>query len=224
MSDDLGFPHDHETIAWEHFLSQHIDKEHTEDFVRSFYGPLNDLDSILNSMYVDRWLETAQGDALTGIGSIVGISRYSPIPIYKAFFGFKTQPSGRGFGVARIRRTNEAYEETNVYGDAEYRTAIQCKIALNNGHGTAEEIMAALNSVMNITTTHVYDRGNATAAVYIPVLLTPSDPQFYIINQMIPKSGGVKIYVNFTDPDRIFGFLSQGFKGFGVGILARQMS
>ena len=224
MSDSLGFPNDHATIAWQHFLSQHVGKKNTEDFVRSFYGPLNGLDDVLSSLYSDRWLETAQGDALNGIGSIVGISRYSPIPIYLKFFGFKTQPSGTGFNKARIRRRNEPYEDTNLYGDAEYRMAIRCKIALNNGHGTAEELMYSLNTVLGISTVHVYDQGNATCAVYIPLLLQPSDPQFYIINQMIPKAGGVKIYVNFVDPERIFGFLSQGFQGFGVGILARQMS
>ena len=61
MSDDLGFPHDHSAIAWNHFLAQHIGKLKTEGFVKSFYSPIDVLDKALNDLYTKRWLETAEG-------------------------------------------------------------------------------------------------------------------------------------------------------------------
>lgn len=222
MSDDLGFPHDHETIAWEHWLAQHIGKKNTEDFVRSFYGPLQKLDEVLNELYVERWLETADGDALDKIGCIVGLSRDIPDVIYKAFFGFVTQPSGRAFGVAKMRLHNEDYQDSMTLGDAEYRTALYLKIALNNGHGTAEEIMYAINTALNVTNSSVFDLSNATGMLLIRELILPTDPRAYVVDKLLPRAAGVKFYVLLADKQYVFGFSNQKiYYGFGVGIMAR---
>ena len=222
MSDSLGFPHDHAEIAWNHWLSQHIGKRNTENFVRSFYGPLQKLDEVLNELYVDRWLETAEGEALDRIGCIVGLSRQIPDVIYKEFFGFVTQPSGRAFGVAKIRLNNEEYQESMELGDVEYKSAIYLKIALNNGHGTANEITSAINKALSVTGSHIHDMGNANAVIFIPELLRPTDPRFYVIDKLLPRAAGVKIWIQLTVEKYIFGFSNQQrYYGFGVGILSR---
>ena len=117
VSDKLNFPHDHAEVAWSHFLAQHVGKSKTENFVRAFYPPLNVLDKALNDLYTLRWLETAEGKQLDGIGSIVGLTRSVANSVYLPFFGFSVQISGRSFGVARMRRKGEPYAQSSSLGD-----------------------------------------------------------------------------------------------------------
>ena len=223
MSDDLGFPHDHGNIAWNYFLAQHAGRHRTEEFVQSFYKPLNILDRILNDLYTRRWIETAFSDALDKAGTIVGQSRYIEEVVYLAFFGFVSQPAGRAFGIARIRKRDEAYAGTLRLGDEEYRMALKAKIALNNSHGTAEEIMFIISYMLGGVVTHLHDIGNATAELYVHELITPNDPRFWIVNAFVPKAAGVKLYVMLVHGEFIFGFEGKGdFYGFGVGRLARR--
>jgi hypothetical protein len=222
MSDDLGFIHDHGEIAWGHFLAQHVGKANTEDFVLSFYPPINILDEVLNELYTKRWIKTAEGSALDGCGNIVGLSRIVPEEVYLAFFGFVTQPSGRAFGVARMRKENEPYSTSNTLGDVEYRARIIAKIALNNGHGTAEQIMRSMQDALGVSNVRIFDMGNANANLYINELISQNDPRFYIIDKMVPRAAGVKIWPYLTDQLYTFGFEEQRvYYGFGVGVMAR---
>lgn len=221
MSDDLGFIRNHAQSAWDRFLAQHLGKRETERFVKAFYQPLNWLERALNDMYVKRWIETAEGKQLDGCGSIVGITREVVDGIFMPFFGFASQPSGRGFGIARMRRRNEPYAESYIMGDTEYRFAIWGKIAFNNGHGTSEEIADAINRSLNVQQTNVFDRGNANVTVYINDMILPQDPRFTIITNLLPVMAGVKIWPIFVDAPRTFGFAQQSFFGFNIGVLAR---
>ena len=221
---DLGFIHDHGEISWSHFLAQHVSKKNTEDFVRPFYSPLNELDKALNQLYTERWIDTAVGRQLDGIGSIVGISRRVANSVYLPFFGFSSQISGRGFGIARIRHTREPFADSSLLGDIEYRAAIYLKIALNNGHGTAEELIYVFNKSLNVTGTRIEDMGNANARVYINDFIMLNDPRSQLLDYLIPKAGGVKLWPYYVDADFTFGFSNQnmGYYGFGIGILARK--
>ena len=223
MSDTL-FPTDHAEVAWGHFLAQHFDKINTENFVKSFYPPLNELDKALADLYTLRWLETAEGKQLDGIGSIVGITRTVANAIYLPFFGFTSQIAGRAFGEARMRRRLEPWAQSTVLGDVEYRTLINLKIAINNGHGTAEELMHAFNTSLNVRNTYVVDVGNGNARVYINDFILSSDPRSQMLEYLIPKAAGVKLWPYYVDYDYTFGFSNQhmGYYGFGIGILARQ--
>ena len=224
MADKLHFPHDHAEIAWSHFLAQHIGKLNTEHFVRAFYNPPNELDNALNDLYTKRWLETAEGVQLDGIGSIVSISRTVANAVYLPFFGFSSQISGRTFGVARMRRKREPYASSIILGDIEYRASIYLKIALNNGHGTAEELVHAFNTSLGVTRTRVDDAGNANARVYINDFIMLNDPRSQLLEHMIPKAAGVKLWPYFYDADFIFGFSNQnmGYYGFDIGVFARR--
>lgn len=216
------FPNDHSEIAWSHFLAQHFGKVNNESFVKAFYGPLNALDEAMESLYKNRWLDTAEGEQLDRIGSIVGIPRVVQGGLYLPFFGFRTQPSGRGFGVARMRHMREPWAQAFTLGDIEYRIVLNSKIALNNGNGTAEEIIAAVSRTLNVTGVRIFDAGNANARLYIPDFIMPSDPRFYLLDYMLPRAGGVKIWPYFVDRDKTFGFSNQQvYYGFGVGVMAR---
>ena len=220
-TDVLGFLHDHADIAWSHWLAQHIGKPNTENFVRAFYGPLNILDQALNDMYVDRWLETAEGDQLDGIASIVGTSRTVPHSVYVSFFGFANQVATTGFNQSRLRHENEPWASSSVLGDTDLKTLISFKIFLNNGHGTAEELMNAFNYSLGVTNTRVMDIGDGKANVYINDFFAASDPRSQMLNYMVPKAGGVKLFINFWNLTATFGFSNQnmGYVGFGQGML-----
>jgi hypothetical protein len=223
-TDVLAFPHSHSDIAWDHFLAQHIGKKNTEDFVRSFYGPLDGLDKALNDLYTLRWLKTAEGRQLDGIGSIVGITRTVANAVYIPFFGFESQISGRTFGVARMRHKREPFAESMILGDTEYRVLINMKIALNNGHGTAEELIHAFNSALGVTGTRVADAGNANARIYINAFFMSFEAKSQMLDYMIPKAAGVKLWPYYYNADYVFGFINQnmGYYGFDIGVLARQ--
>jgi len=224
MADDpLGFLHDHAAIAWSHFLAQHEGKPYTEAFVTAFYPPLVELDVTQNELYTKRWIDTAEGVQLDGVGSIVGKTREIPNSVYLPFFGFISQPAGRAFGVARMRFDRDPYAVSGFLGDIEYRVAIYTKIALNNSHGTAEDIMRIVNDVLGITKSTVIDIGNANANLLVNDLtITYADYRASIIDEIIPRAGGVQIWPYLFDLTKTFGFSNQLiYFGFGVGILAR---
>jgi len=222
----FGFPHDHEEIAWSHWLAQHVGMEYTEDFARSFYPPLNVLDKAEQDLYTKRWIDTAEGEQLDGAGSIVGQSRTIPKQKYLPFFGFDSQAEGYGFNQYRIRRARDPYSESITLDDEEYKTSIKLKIAKNSGHGTAEDIMFAVNTALDVTGTVIYDIGNANGQLCINDLtFNPTNPNAELIDQLIPRAAGVKIWPVVYNRGKTFGFANQQiYFGFGVGILARSIA
>ena len=224
--EDVGFPHDHEEIAWSHWLAQHVGMPYTEAFARAFYPPLNVLDKATADLYTERWIESSEGIQLDGAGSIVGQSRTISKQVYLAFFGFTSQGAGRGFNQARMRRARDPYSDSITLGDEDYRRLIKLKIALNNGHGTAEDIMVAINILFDVNDTVVYDVSNANARLLINDLtITPTDPNAEIIDQLIPRAAGVQILPYVFSKSNTFGFANQNiYHGFNVGILARSIA
>ena len=221
--DNFGFPHIHSQVAWNNFLAQHVGKQYTQDYVLAFYPPLDLLDQSQSDLLDNRGILTSEGAQLDGVGNIVGIDRELDNTVFLPFFGFSAQPAGKGFNQARIRRDREPYASSRTMGDIEYQKAILNKIALNNGHGTANDIITIVNYALNVTGTTVVDIGDATAEVIINDLtITTADPRFGIIDKIIPRAAGVKIWPELAKAGNTFGFQNQGiYFGFKVGILAR---
>lgn len=195
---DLSFPNDHATIAWNNWLAQHIGKNNTEDFVRSFYPPLNLLDLAFQRMYQLRWIDSASGEQLDKAGTIVGIGRSIPNAIYFEFFGFDTQYAGRAFGVARLRRRGEHWASSSILTDEAYRSMIRLKVAMNNGHGTAEEIARAVDLGLGITGTYIQDTGNASFHIVITDRsINVDDPRMNLIDYVVLRAAGVSMSVQF---------------------------
>jgi hypothetical protein len=222
--DDFNFPHVHSDVAWSHFLAQHVGKVYTEGYVRAFYPPLDVLDKAQYDLLTLRWIESAQGVQLDGIGSIVGIDRELQNSVFLPFFGFVSQPAGKGFNQARIRHDREPYATSRVMGDIEYTKAIIAKIALNNAHGTANDIIANVNFALGVTGTTVMDMTDAEASLLInDMTITTADPRFAIIDKVIPRAAGVRIWPELVNAGHMFGFQNQHiYFGFNVGILARR--
>jgi len=194
MSDtSFGFPHDHGTIAWEHWLAQHAGKLYTYAFVTAHYPPLNTVDKAQNDLYTLRWLETSFGLQLDGVGSIVGQSRVLPESAFLPFFGFVSQPAGRAFGVARMRHEWEGFETSTVLGDVEFRQYILAKIGINNGHGTVEDIIAYAKGLFpQWTDVQLTEIGNASFNLTITATdIAPFDYREAIFKARVPRAAGV---------------------------------
>ncbi|MCT9127503.1 DUF2612 domain-containing protein [Cupriavidus gilardii] len=158
----MDLTQDHAGTAWGHWLSQFDGKPRLEALVKALLKPADGIQGALKALYEERWLDTAVGKQLDGIGEIVGLSRVIDEALFTAFFGFVGQPAIGGFGQARIRRGYEnALVGSTTLQDPEYRKLLYWKIALNNGHGTAPEIVTALKPIFDVERVIVEDAGNA---------------------------------------------------------------
>jgi hypothetical protein len=211
-------------IAWGNVLRQHVGKPRTEGFFRSFYPPLTQAASALDAVRADRALDDAEGARLDLIGSIVGISRDIPNGIYLAFFGYAEQPAGRGYGQARYRADGEPAATSYNAPDAEYRSLIRAKIALNNGHGTAPEIVAALRHVYGVDLVSVRDGTPGAVEIWIGMIPSPDDQREFLVRDLLPRAAGVRINFNFFSPE-YFGYAGQpGAQGYEQAPYARASS
>lgn len=219
----MDLQQDHALIAWQHWPAQFNDGSRLEALVRALASPLNGGQEAVRQLLEGRWLDTAQGAQLDGIGDIVGLSRVIDDVAYVEFFGFLGQPGIAGFGVGRFRREFESVigGSTELL-DPEYRRLLYWKIAINNGHGTTPEIIAALKPILNVTRVVVQDMGNAKIAVWVNRLPGVSDPLMVNARRWVPKAAGVGLALT-ASTDQPFGFLEQGFYGFGVGVMAREI-
>ncbi len=214
----MDLTQDHSEIAWDHFTGQFKNSPRLESFVKALYQPLGP--EMLLSLFNDRWLDTAEGAQLDGIGQIVGMPRRIDNAFLIKFFGFVSQPNSGTFGEARLRREGETtLAGSAVLRDPEYRKVLYWKIAVNNGRGTAPEIAAAVKVLFDATWCSVVDVGNAkikivfnTTPLTNPVLLTT--PLMWI-----PKAAGIGVELLITDEEKPFGFRHQNLYGFGEGVL-----
>jgi hypothetical protein len=211
-------------IAWSHILRQHVGKPKTEGFVRAFYGPLTAAASALDALGSDRTLDGAEGARLDLIGSIVGVARDVPVGLYLAYFGYAEQPAGRAYGVARYRADGEATAQSYTAPDEEYRAMIRAKIALNNGHGTAAEIVAAVRHVFKTDLVSVRDTGPGAFAIWVGIIPSPDDQREFLIRDLLPRAAGVRFTFNYFTP-QFFGYAEQaGATGYEQAAYARASS
>jgi hypothetical protein len=208
-------------IAWGHFLRQHHGSPQAEGFARSFYGPMTTLATALDALTTALRLDDATGARLDLIGSIVGASRHIPQGITLGFFGFITQPSGRGFGIARMRHEGDPLFEAWTAPDVEYRSLIRAKIGLNNGHGTAAEIEAAAKAAFNAPVVSARDAGSAHIELWVGRIPGPDEGLGRVVPDYLPRAAGVSISIVFYAASLVFGFKNNRHWGFGVGIMAR---
>jgi len=210
--------------GWDNILPQHYDKAVSEAFVKALLKPLEMAAKAAQQLFDALDMDQATGERLDRIGSIVGLSRVVPEGVFLAYFGFDSQPATTGFGKARMRREGDPMAQSYTLPDAEYRSLIRAKIALNNGHGTSPELRNALMQAFSTPMVSVRDQPNvpATARAWIGRLVTEAEVLSALIPRLLPRLGGVKLEFLFYDPDRVFAFSGQpGAAGFGVGVMFR---
>lgn len=218
----MDLKQDHGSTAWGNWLGQFQGKPRLEALVKALLKPVEGLQGALRALYEERWLDTAVGKQLDGIGEIVGIPRVVDQAVYIHFFGFVGQPAAGGFGEFRFRRGKEqAIAGSTRLFDAEYRKLLYWKIALNNGHGTAPEISRALKPIFEVNRVIVQNAGNAKIWIWVSRLPGINDPLMANPYRWVPQAAGVGVKLVTGSTEKPFGFSRQGFYGFGVGVMAR---
>lgn len=212
---------DQKEIMINRLLAQFEGKTRLEGVVGVLGDSLNAIENTMNDLELKRWIDTAEGVQLDGLGQIVGQSRIIPQAVLIPFFGFQHQPSGRGFGVARLRRRFESSTSTSTLGDESYRMLIRAKIFKNTSICTPEQIIAACAFVYGADSIIYHEVGNAKIRIAIGKDLTEEQKALSNALNLIPKPGGVGIEVKSTFSGNVFGFKHQGFKGFGHGVFAK---
>ena len=203
-------------------MAQFNEKTAIEALVKALLRPTNAINKALQDMIDRRWLDTAEGKQLDGVGEIVGLSRslveYLPV----TYFGFLHQPSIGGFHAARIKRKHEALATSSAYvlPDHEYRTMLYWKIGINNGHGTVEEIIQSLEQIFGATQVVVTNAGGANLHILISGIADQNHPLLSRIVEFVPRAAGVGLSVDIGGLET-FGFEEFGFAGFDVGVIAR---
>ena len=211
--------YDHGSHAWGNCLNQFRDSPVFESFVKALYQPMNELNKAFFDLQFKRGLDTAEGAQLDRIGDIVGLKRTLSNAESIIFFGFEEQENVKGFGKARLRRAFERTTGGSVsLPDYEYRMLLKWKIAVNNGHGTAEEVIHAMRMVFDTSMVRAFDAGDAKIQLVFNSRKTPK----YLLNNMrslIPKAAGIGLEIVAFDGENPFGFEDQGFDGFDEGVL-----
>ena len=194
----VSFGNDHGAIAWSHFTSVLRAQPKLGAHVQALYAPMNALDSALQQLTQLYNLESAVGAQLDGIGSIVGQKRIVSNALYLAFFGYQGQIAGRGYGVAPYRYANQTYTGSVTLNDTDYRTLIQLKISINNGHGTIPEIISACQTIFSTQAVTVTVTGTAAITVNIGRIIDPASALYTEALSFIPAPAGVAVTILFA--------------------------
>lgn len=208
-----------------HLIFQFQDKKVLGAIVESLGEELDELETAFQGLKNDRWLDTAEGKQLDGIGEIVGQSRIIKDAIQLPFFGFLHQPNTLGFGMGKMRRRKEPWLTNAVLADEEYPMLIRLKIAINTTDGTMEGTIYSIQYIYKAEKVVVTDTGNASFSISIGKMLTPSEQVFASALNLLVRCGGVKLKEkSYFNPNGHFGFYGQPFAvGFGQGMLARRL-
>jgi hypothetical protein len=223
---------DHTDRMRQHLISQFqwdvIDEKIYDDkpvlraILTALGAEMDELNQAVNDLKNKRWIDTAEGVQLDGIGEIVDRNRQIDKAIAIPFFGFLGQPSTKGFGQARFRTNNETTLTSYILEDAEYKTVLLEKVIKNNSRGTAEDTLQSLKFIFNAPTVAVEEAGNANIVVAIGRKLDDSDKILANAVDLIVRAGGVGLKYKAYYPSAYFGFLGQpNASGFGQGAFAQ---
>lgn len=189
----MEFEKNHSAIAWGNWLGQFDNSPRLESMVRGMMRGAGNYSDTLEALYRDRFIDTAVGQQLDGIGSIIEQPRMI-LAGHVVFFGFSHQPRIGGFGHARFRREGERHIGQHVeLQDAEYRKLLRWKIAFNKGQGTAPDIANAMRSIYGDTAIKVLDAGNANVRVWMDVTLPDENPLMSEPSKWIAAAAGVGV-------------------------------
>lgn len=223
---------DHTDRMRQHLISQfqwdvinekiYNDKPVLRAILSAFGTEMDELNQAVNDLKNKRWIDTADGVQLDGIGEIVDRNRRIDKAIAIPFFGFLGQPSTKGFGQARFRGGNETAFTSYILEDAEYKTVLREKVIKNSSRGTAEDTLRSLKFIFNAPTVAMEEVGNANIVAAIGRNLNDSDKILASAVDLIVRAGGVGLKYKAYYPSAYFGFLGQpNAQGFGLGAFAQ---
>jgi hypothetical protein len=222
---------DHTDRMRQHLISQFqwdvIDEKIYDDkpvlraILTALGAEMDELNQVVNDLKNKRWIDTAEGVQLDGIGEIVDRNRQIDRAIAVQVFGFQGQPNIAGFGEARFRGADESTLATYILDDSEYKLVLALKAMKNNSRATAEDTINSLKYIYNAPAISYEEVGNANVIVGIGKKLTDNEKLLANAVDLVVKAGGVGMKYKSYYPSNYFGFLGQpNACGFGVGSFA----
>lgn len=206
-----------------HLLAQFDNKEVLEAIIYAVFAEIDELAKAFDDLQRRRWIDTGEGVQLDKIGEIIDRPRKIDGTIPLSFFGFKYQPSGKGFRQARFRSAGEGYLTSSDLLDDEYRRVLWLKVFKNTTNSTAEHTIAAFKRLLDCNRVIIHELGNAKMSVAVDRALSDVELLFIQAINLSIYTGGVGIrYLNTFNGPAYFGFRGQkAAKGFGIGSFAR---
>lgn len=222
---------DHTDRMGQHLISQfqwdvinekiYGDKPVLRALLTALGAEMDAINQAVNDLKNKRWIDTAEGVQLDGIGEIVDRNRQIDKAIAVQVFGFQGQPNIAGFGEARFRGADESTLATYILDDSEYKLVLALKAMKNNSRATAEDTINSLKYIYNAPAISYEEVGNANVIVGIGKKLTDNEKLLANAVDLVIRAGGVGLKYKTYYPAAYFGFLGQpNAQGFGVGSFA----
>ena len=167
-------------------------------------------------------LDTAEGYNLDVLGRIFGVSRTSISMTEKEYLTYYEQTGGLGWGRGRWYVAGEAFRETILLNDFEFRFLIRARIWKLYQNPSIDYLTDALQDLTG-EDAYIYDRGSSPMAMTVAYGSDVSDDSFikFAIENfdILPRPVGVQYFFEKAG-DKFFGFDGAEFTnnyGFGVG-------
>lgn len=208
--------------AKSHLLAQYQDKPIMYALIESICEEIDEIDIVITDLKEKRWIDTAIGVQLDGLGDIVDRDRNVDKAIQLTFFGFEGQPNALGFGQARFRSAEESYLSSSILSDEEYRLVLKAKVFKNCSLTYAEDTINSLQFLFDTDKIILSEIGNAKFIVAVGRLLTTNEIIMIKALDLYVRAGGVGCeFMTHFDYGKTFGFANQkGAVGFGQGQFA----
>lgn len=171
--------------------------------------------------FIDMWnIDTADKYSLDVLGRIFGVSRTSVSMTEKEYLTYYEKTGGLGWGKGRWYVEGEAFRETILLTDQEFRFLIKARIWKIYQNPSLDYLTDALQALTG-NDAYIVDNGNMTMKVYYgSEVLLDSFIKFAVENlDILPRPVGVG-YTYEQAGVKYFGFDGEEFEsnyGFGVG-------
>ena len=171
--------------------------------------------------FIDMWnVDTAEKYSLDVLGRIFGVSRSSVSLTEKEYLTYYEKTGGLGWGRGRWYVAGEAFGETILLTDQEFRFLIKARIWKLYQNPSLDYLTDALQALTG-DDAYIVDNGNMTMKVYYGKAITlDSFIKFAIENlDILPRPVGIG-YTYEQVGSKFFGFNGEEFDnnyGFGIG-------
>ena len=171
--------------------------------------------------FIDMWnIDTAEKYSLDVLGRIFGVSRSSVSLTEKEYLTYYEKTGGLGWGRGRWYRAGEAFRETILLADQEFRFLIKARIWKLYQNPSLDYLTDALQALTG-DDAYIVDNGDMTMKVYYGNAVTlDSFIKFAVENlDILPRPVGV-MYTYDQAGVKYFGFNGEEFDnnyGFGIG-------
>ena len=171
--------------------------------------------------FIDMWnIDTAEKYSLDVLGRIFGVSRSSVSMTEKEYLTYYEKTGGLGWGKGRWYVEGEAFRETILLTDQEFRFLIKARIWKLYQNPSLDYLTDALQDLTGADA-YIVDNYNMTMKVYYGSgVLQDGFVKFAVENlDILPRPVGI-MYTYEQTPVKYFGFNGDEFDdnyGFGVG-------